>query len=195
MAALERLRRPVQDGGFGYRASECEITYNGQPPPAMGQFFIAIHDGDWNTEGTENLEEVCGIDMTVTVKTGIAPRDRLNYVMVEKANNNLSQICRRLLRFHFDYWTMNRANELIQVEEQIIFQMDALGNVNKFPPPVNGFEEPLQFLSADRTLDQYLEWFSSPAPEDFEGIMPPMGLSRTMHFGKAKRLQKLEEAE
>src|ERR1700722_15885650 len=73
--------------GLGFKTTECEVMFDGQPPPACGEVFVAIHEGEWANSATydEGREDFIGIEITVTRRTGFVPYDRAVVALSDEA--------------------------------------------------------------------------------------------------------------
>ncbi len=163
--------------GLGLPQAQCDVLFDGQPPPGCGELFVALHPGEWTTEDIEGLNEVFGLDITVTVRVGVLPRDRMapTSILASLAGESLDQqleAIRALLHLDSvrDQW-LNQANTYI-------------GGT------ANGFVEPPRFRGGDRPQACGPDWFGTDW--DGQGPLPPVGISQTLHFGGARRLQRIE---
>ena len=174
LAVRDYLRSELE-----YTDSQCEVTFDGQPPAVAGERFVAIHAGSWTgDEETEGLEEEYGIEVTVSVKAGRVPRDRIGTNLLvgptgESLDNHLEDIRAAL---HLDkgaYPVLALANATIGASE-------------------NGFVVPLRFRDGGKPTEKDHAWFGV-APPDVKGLLPPAGIAQTLTFGGAKRVQVVEE--
>ena len=84
-AAAQHLRNVL-----GLPEHDCDITPDGQPKPDCGQVFVSVHGGSINNRATEALDEYVDFAVTVTLRMGYLPFDRvktegLDYVRKVKA--------------------------------------------------------------------------------------------------------------
>jgi hypothetical protein len=178
LAVRDWLRRPTTEGGCGLSDTECDLSFDGSPPPVCGERFVAVHAGSWVGSGNRNcLEEVYGVQVTVTVRMGRAPRDRIGNLLVgpegEALDRTLEAVRASLHADPRSEWVRQRANEIIGVAD-------------------NGFVETLAFLGGGQPQAKGPEWFGAVVGED-QGPMP-VGIAQTLTFGRAKRVQVVEEA-
>lgn len=167
----DRLRQLASAGGLGYDATNCEVGFDGQPPPFAGEWFVMVHPGEWSGRDIEGLEESIGCQVTVTVRSAKVPRDRqgtnaLTGPTGQSLDARLEAI-RALL--HLDYGMVDLANATITAS-------------------ANGFVEPLRFRDGGKPEPKGPEWFHA----DLEGGSPPVGLAQTLAFGGAVRIQTKE---
>lgn len=173
-AVRDLLRLPVGAGGTGdgldLADTECEVMFDGQPPPACGERFVAIHAGSWTNRGGYSLgrEDVVGVEVTVTRRVAFTPRDR-PFVALRTASNALDRLVDQIIaKLHMNYAVTNATNL-------------SLGGA------VNGYIVPLVFLGCGRPEPKGPDWFSSDAEST-----TAVGVTRTISFGEAQRDQTIE---
>lgn len=158
--------------------SECEIMFDGQPPPVAGERFVAIWHGDWTGNDVEGLDENFGLNITVSRRTAYAPIDRgFVPLLADEQGQDLDHLVRQILRrIHLDApgnpagdAILNAANALITAEGT-----------------ASGFCEPLRFRSGGRIEPKGAEWFGA---EPDSGIV---GIAQTLLFNGARRTQGIE---
>lgn len=183
LACRDVLRAPLNQtpptlSGLGFAAAQCDVLFDGQPPPNCGELFVAIHPGEWIAEDIEGLKERLDVEITVTVRMAVLPRDRQSTVSVlagagGKALDQQLEAIRALLHLDSvqDQW-LNRANT----------QYIGAG--------ANGFVEPPRFRGCSRPEPCGPDWFS--ADSDTQQRLPPVGLRQTLRFGGALRVQRIE---
>lgn len=71
-AVVARLRAALTLGEL-----ECDKTPDGKPHPTAGQRFVAVHPGNVTNNQKHCLDEYYSFKATVTVRTGMDPRDRI----------------------------------------------------------------------------------------------------------------------
>lgn len=168
LGTVDFLRDPTN--GLGLTASECDEQPDGQPPPSMGQLYYAVSEGEWTCDTTEYLGESYGIEVTITVRAGVAPADRYG-VMLKRTLRDLAAKVRAAIH----------GNDLLRLAANKHIENDSV--------TVNGFVEPLRFKSAARIQVRGQDWFWA---EGYEGSSPPSGLSITLTFGQAIRDQGID---
>lgn len=187
LAVRDRLKQGLADGGLAYTAAECEVMFDGQPPPRCGELFVAIHEGYWlpgpPDEDDGSLTELCGVDVTVTVRTGKVPFDRLGTdAYCGPAGQSLEERCRAIIaKLHKDPGPRAAGNP---AHYPVLATANATIGAGE-----NGFIEPLVFIKPGKVTPRGPAWFSSDLPDG----QAPSGLSLTLHFGGAKRVQVVEE--
>lgn len=176
LATRARLRATVLLGGLAYENGQCEIGWDGQPPPMAGQVFVAVHPGAVRSDHDLSLRETVALDLTLSMKTGGLPVDRYGEQSVVLATTGIyarAEAIRALL--HMNYTVLNDANA---------------GQSYSIGASDNGFVEPLKFLSMTPPQERGPEWFWGES--EFSGDAPA-GLSITLSFGNAVRVQVIEE--
>jgi hypothetical protein len=173
-ALLIAVRDRIRDR-LNYGPTECDVRPDGRPIAAASETYVAVHEGEWRGVDCEGLDELFGIDVTVSVRSGVTPDDRLGEsLMVGPAGMSLDEKLRGIVallhRDPPDYPVLNAANVLI----------GAGGN---------GLVVPLRFSHADRTKIADPKWFWGPPAEEDDC---PAGLYRTLHFVEAERVQTIE---
>lgn len=147
----------------------CEITVDGKPPPVCGQRFVGIHAGDWSNSANESLDERVSVQVTITDRIGVFPFDRQGAEALDKAKTAIETFAEAVVSaMHASYDVLNAANTLIE------------GTVTKFV-------EPLRFRFGERPTYRDGIWFGGDDPD--QGA----GLSITLTFGDARRVQKIED--
>ncbi len=163
-----------------WTAEQCEVMFGGAPKPDCGEFFVAVHPGQWVSNASESLDEEYGVLVTVTRRVGFSPEDRMGTTGgVTRAFDGLAVLVEKVrVQVHMSYVIMNAAN----VEAQ---HVDGNPSVST---PINGFVEPLRFRDGGRPEPKGGDWFAA----DPEGDDQPVGLAQTLTFAGARRVQTLE---
>lgn len=161
--------------------AECEVMADGRPMPSAGEFFAAVHEGEWRADegkGDEGLHEVMGVLVTVTLRCGSTPFDRIGTDVLAKARRGL----------------LARAREVVAALARDRQQVRQLANA-KFAGEdpaagsVNGYFTAPKFRDGGRVEARGPEWFHAKGKSG-----APVGLSRTLTFGGAERSQYFSEA-
>ena len=172
LAVLDKIRSALSltTGVAGQLTSD--VTFDGQPPPGCGEWFYAVYAGEWRGQsGDADLEEIVGVNVTVTRRSAFAPNDRQGSDVWAKAASGLEvQLRKVILAIHHQYDVMNAANTIITAS-------------------FTGFVEPLLFINGGKPEPKGLDWFSAEQVE--AGKFANAGIAQTLTFGKAKRLQDL----
>lgn len=150
----------------------CEITFDGSPPANCPPVFYGVHYGQWSASRNESLDERLGVNVTVTYKLEATPWDRIGQEIIVKARKGLEALCGQV-----------RAT-LIVNDIAVIVAANAIIDANQGG---NGFEEPLRFRDGGRPTPQGGKWFKARNVQI-------AGLSQTLQFRDARRVQKIEEA-
>lgn len=148
----------------------CDVGVGPEPAPVCDDLFVRIHPGEWNClthdEGGD-LDESYGVAVTISRRLPYAPADREGTEVLLKQTEGLMEVAALVrTQLHFSYAVINTANT-------------TLGG------SVNGFVEPLRFRNAQTPAVRSADWFSSEQAEH-------CGLSTTLFFGGARRVQTLE---
>ena len=168
---------------MNYGKAECEIMEDGRPPPRMGNFFVAVHGGDVNSDADNQLNERYQFLITLTMRVTV-PLDRLgdqqmsrNLALVPLGQRQGFYAKRDQLRANLHMnWPMtvlvgqtpNSAND------NIVAWMEGT---------VYGFCEPARYKDPGQVHLVGGEWFSAdPEALDF-------GIKAEMRFDGAKRFQ------
>src|SRR5262245_33459739 len=105
--------------------ASCDLMFDGQPKPACGEQFIAIHEGEWAAggHGDADLTEVFGLAVTLTRRVNYAPQDQRGTEVLQKITNGMNAILRRIVVLLHKNWIMltdltnsNAANAIINLE-------------------------------------------------------------------------------
>ena len=150
-------------------AESCEIVVDGRPPAFAGQRFVGIHAGDWSNTANESLDERVGLKVTITDRMGVFPFDRQAAEALDKAQTGLETFAEAIV------CVIHGSNDVIDLANTII-----QGTVTKFI-------EPLRFRFGERPVYRDGTWLGAEDPE------ADAGLSITLTFGDARRVQKFED--
>lgn len=201
-AARNYLRDNIQNfyGGDAVATERnCKITYNEQPTPDCGQEFIAIY-GDYHKPVGyfgQAIEEEFGIVIAVSRKIAVVPPDyrgELGYITVKDLPSTVGTA-------EADLWTAawnsteTRCREIVKLlagsDRYSIMQDANLILANSFTAG-DEFTEPLQWTGTDaapRPVGPEHFYSYADMPQDAD---PVFGLVMKVFFGKAIRLQKIE---
>lgn len=180
-AALLRAVRTRLQALFEVNQTGCDVMFDGQPPPVMGEQFIAIHPGNWTAKnGDYDLDEYYGVQVTITRRLGAAPQDRGGTELWLKATEGIEAVARKIIVG--DGTTLNGLHRNGDVLREA---NTALGTT------VNTFFETLYFLDGGRPVLKLEDWFS--AEEMGTGKYANAGVAQTLTFGQARRLQDLRD--
>ena len=161
---------------FSLNSDQCEIGFDGHPKPVCGELFVAIHEGGESSseQGDYDLSEAFAVNVTVTRRTPYAPQDRWGTEILTKADG-LSDLCRKIRNLvHFSYPIMNSANILI-------------------PEDADKFYHPLLWVNTTPPMEKGPEWFGAARDQYEEGMLINTGVTKTVYFGKARRMQHVEQ--
>jgi hypothetical protein len=168
--ALHLAVRDVIRAQLGYKDNQCDVTFDGRPPPACGQDFVGIHRGPRNNQSTTALEIAYEFKITMTKRVD-RPYDRIGRDLMEQALMGLD----------------DRADAIIKLIHE-----DAGGNLLAKANAIigdqaNGFTELPIFLGDDGGRLVGGEWFHAE-PDSQE-----VGIALELRFGRALRIQRIED--
>ncbi len=174
--SMEALLLSVQDAirtGLDYSPGQCGVQPDGAPNPWNGQYYLAIHPLDIRDNGSQGLrlDEMYSVGATITMRTGLFPKDRLGAKVVAKASTGI-------------YARAEAIRALVHMNETI----RAAANT-EIGAGENGFLTPLEFQGIGMLMKQGPDWFSSPMRAPDHAIT---GYSLEVRFGGANRVQKIE---
>jgi hypothetical protein len=169
LAVRDYLRQQMQ-----LTDAECDILYDGQPPPDCGERFIAVHAGEWRGGDVEARDDTFGVNVTVTRRTSYAPADRVvspltgpDFLALDKTLDQVASL------LHKDPAAAGSGTA---------YPVLALANAT-IGSAANGFVEPLTFRDGGRPEPKGSDWFSA---EPGQGVC---GISQTLSFSGARRIQ------
>jgi hypothetical protein len=146
--------------------TDCDAQPEGQPPPNSGKIYYAVHQGDWkiHEEGSDNsLDEIYGVKVTITLRAGGVPTDRLDAEIYTQARLQAAKVRSAI---HVDYTLFNAINALLDAGEQ-------------------PFNEPLRFRVIEGPTKKKPDWFYSDQKES----KAVSGVAITVVFSGLRRTQ------
>ena len=146
-------------------AAQIGLGEDGQPPASAGQTFVRISPGSVSSKMRVARARPYGIRVTITVKTAVAPADRLAAVFIQSTSQLYDLEQRIFSAVHESYEILNDANV-------------RLGDA------VSGFLEPPVHQGTGDCEARRADWFHS----DIKGGNAASGQSLTMRFGEAYHL-------
>lgn len=112
LAALLKATRDHLRSLVPLSEDQCRVMPDGQPHPAFGDSFVAVHPTTWATGDLSypgsglSLDEVYGLSCTVTWRAPLAPVDRFMDDLYLASVNSLEILCRKVIK-HINYnWTL-----------------------------------------------------------------------------------------
>lgn len=173
LAVRDHLRAELQLSDL-----QCQVMFDGQPPPACGEVFVSVHPGSWSgNRGDGDLDESLGVLVTATKRTTYAPADRVVSPLAGPEFEALDRLLERLrAKLHKDPPATGSSTH---------YPVLALANAT-IGATANGFIEPLVFRDGGRPEPKGAEWFSA---EPGTGVC---GLAQTLVFDGARRVQTVE---
>jgi hypothetical protein len=154
--------------GLSLGAEACDEQPDGQPPPWDGETYYAVCEGEWTNDADEYLGEYMGLEITITLRAGYAPVDRLNVELKRRLRTLAAQLRAKL---HSSENHMVKVNARLAGTEQ-------------------QFVEPIRFRGFGKITPRGPDWFWAEA--DAETQDAPSGLSITGTFARARRVQGLD---
>jgi hypothetical protein len=182
LATVAQMRKPVADGGLGLDENTCDTTPpSGKPPPVAGDWFYGVHRGNVVLEKDESDYRVYAIKVTISARMQSVPWDRLGPELQERMADGMDDRVDAMIAMMTNqkYVVMNAANALIEGTQDWV-------NVNGGTATHNGFIEPLFLLGEDDEPDLRSGAWWEAQPDE-----PKAGISLTVRFGKARRVQVL----
>src|SRR5947209_1888853 len=93
-ALLAAVEQRVRDAIGDAAGRLVGVQDDGQPPPSAGQLYIAVFDG--GEQGTSQqahyLDDTAAVHLTLTMKAGGAPADRLGRELILKDDGGLLKL-------------------------------------------------------------------------------------------------------
>lgn len=176
-AVVGRLRLAEADGGLGLGEHYCGRTYDGSPPPSCGNYYVAVwSDNQRESVGQSKtcLDQILGLYVTVTYRTGHQPWDRWVAVRDElEAMANGVIVC--IGKDVWDHRVSNAANALADLRTN-----DAGAHTLAV-----GFREALCFRGADATQLVGPEWFKAALDKGDRNV----GIAQRLGFFGARLIQ------
>lgn len=174
LAVRDHLRSGAS-GGLNYAADRCDIMVDGMPPPAAGEWFIAIHQGNWTGQYIEGFAEDCALQITVSVRAPVLPFDRIGHLLYEKTPN-----------FKGLWWFVEEIRVSLALD---VGGDDILNKANVYiGTSANGFQQTTQLIAdMGRPQRQGPHWFGSDEME-----VEIAGVSQTLSIGPFGRFQGIE---
>lgn len=170
-AALETAVRDALKAALSLTDRDCGRTFNGQPPPACGQRYLAV----WSPAGRDSqsrtsLDEVFKVHVTVTIRATGTTYDRWL-----RHRDDLEKL-------------LNQARAAVHLDvldHRISRAANALAGLDSPAATAHvGFREALAYVGLDDWQVVTGRWFQA-AQEDLAG------LAQTLRFSKSRRVQAL----
>src|SRR5262249_55448348 len=93
--------------------SNCDVTIDGQPLAFSGEWFYAVHPGEFRHQpsGDDHPDELYGADVTITARSMRAPHDRWGTgILTPGATGLLGRAAALRAKVHLNYTLINLAN-------------------------------------------------------------------------------------
>lgn len=167
LAVRDRLRTECD-----YADAQCDVQPDGRVPPPAGQVYVSVHPAGFrNTaEYDLGLDEAYDVTVTLTMRAGWLPRDRVGTQQTARPSAGLyARAAAIRAALHMAYAVTAAANEAIGDDE-------------------NGFVEPLRFSSCSAPQEKGPEWFGAEGD-----ATPAAGYAVELRFVGARRVQVIEE--
>lgn len=187
LSVRNRLRDTVANGGLAYANAECEVMFDGQPPPNAPERFIAVHAGTWTARGdTEGLDETYGIMVTVTVRTAKSPIDKTAPNLLVGSTGGQLDVLLEAIRAKLHKDPGPRSSTDTSQYPVLAVANTTIGASD------NGFVEPLVFTDGGQPEAKGPDWFHADS-DNWSGSIRHVGIAQTLTFGGARRIQVIEE--
>lgn len=171
LAALLTAVRNQLRTKMGLSPLECDCQGKGQPPPIVGERYIAVHPTGWGPGDSRidhGLDEVYRVTCTITKRISAVPKDRIPSEVFLKTLTGLEALARLAMKHvHQNYDVMNAANDLISGSDKLMQPLFWDGN--DVPP-----------------REETGEWVWSDNPRDMNLAA---ALVLPVHFREARRMQ------
>jgi hypothetical protein len=184
-AALEQavvnfLRRSATStpyAGLAYKASECDRTYDAQPPPAVGDVFVSV----WSPLGRHGVvKHTSGVEEPYTVMVTISLRATLPFDRWLRHRDDVERRANRVIDLiapdALDYRVTREAAALAGFEQGA-----------SLTAPI-GWVEALNYEDMGDVEEVGPSWFQAET-ESEPGM--PVGFALTVRFGGNRRVRKL----
>jgi len=178
LAARDHLRTLLSLGEAG-----CEAMFDGQPMPSSGEMFVALHPGGWRGISQDaDIEEEFSFLVTVTRRLGYVATDRAMREVWAKATEGIEAVCRTII--------VGKPAKVTSADYGLHMNLVIMAAANAtITAGFAGFHEPVRFLDGGQPIERGPDWFS--AGSETEGKRMNAGISQTLTFGGAKRVQGL----
>ncbi len=118
------------------KSEECDCQPDGQPQPAFGSRYIAVHPTSWTPGDTRidhGIDELFGVTCTITIRVSAVPRDRLMGEKFLKSLTGIEALARATAAVvHQNYDVMNAANAMIGGDHKLMQPL--FWNGTQMPP-------------------------------------------------------------
>lgn len=171
--AVVNAIRAAALGGFTWTTKNSGRMYNGEPPPACGNYWLSVwSDNNRSSKWRTALEEKFEVYVTLTVRA-VQPWDR----MVVHRDDLEAKLNRISALIHQDVWTyaISRAANTLAAYDGV--------------SQVVGFREGLKFLRYDPIQEVGAAWFKSQLDD------PRTGLAQTARFGDCLHVRAVATAD
>lgn len=182
----------------------CDVTEEGQPKPNSGQLFYGLVGRSITNDSDASLDEYYAFDVTITLRTGYVPDDRIgNQLIIAALAGGTSDppggiwALTELLRAG---WRQASNTGGLHMNYQILSLAggtpwtSAGGYVPQsysLPNTVNGFIEPAKFKSATYLGAKDPDWFHAVVDPNAD---PIAGVAVKLSFERARRKQVIESS-
>lgn len=155
---------------------DCDVRPEGRPPAVMGDFYVGVDEASVRAGDKALLHELLAIEITLTLRTGQVPNDRLADIYRD-TRKQLGELERKVIK------AVDARREVTAAADKIL---DIFGPVDGslVPTGANGdrFQLPLYYMGRGRSLPKTGEWAGSTDDNATFYI-------RTLNFGGALREQ------
>lgn len=168
-ALLIAVRNQIQ-AYFAIDDTECQVEINDEAPSNIGEMYIVVFPGgvtpgDVHDSSGTVIDELYAVNVSVYMRTRKTPRDRLRDRLLS-TTSALNYVVEQVkLCVDYQWSVMDKANALMDLS---VYQ---------------GFEECIRWVGQDVGPRDI-----APDFEAGNGTQRA-GLTRTIHFGKARRLR------
>lgn len=171
-AYLQAVRDAIRTK-YDLDVMHCEVTADGKAHPDAGEWYYAVWPGDLANSAQNCLDEQVSVNVTVTMRTGFTPPDRVGVSAIVPAGGLIRRVKELRAFLHMNYDVLDAAN---------VYLNAAAG------AETAGFKVPLMFQNARYLGPKGPDWFwADPTGED-----AITGLAVQITLGRARRVQYIE---
>lgn len=124
MTSLLTGTRDYLNSLFSWSVAQCDVRPGGNPPPAMGQWYVSLDDAGIESDPhLDHLRETYSINIFITFRTGVQPRDRLQSIYLASSANLDAHVSAVRRALHRSYQHMLLVNTLVIPSGGDLFQL------------------------------------------------------------------------
>lgn len=180
-AILQAVRDQLQQT-FTLDADSCEVGFDGSPKPSCGELYIAVHPANWTgISGDYDLGEEFEVGVTITLRMGVAPKDRWGiavFLTAPDGGPGLDALCRQAIT------AIHQSQTVRLAADTYLTNAGAMGG--------GSILTPFRFKNGGKPSVKGPEWFdAAPAGK----AAAECGVAQTITFGRCQRVQDIQDME